>query len=118
LRFRRVVAALAAASASTTSVFSACHAVALAKEGVLLLGFLRRTKVLLTSSLVFSDRERRDFNQSHPDHHENETHLERARYSRMHALLTPGSPLKVKIFLEREAAAKWLGVPLDSLKPK
>jgi hypothetical protein len=36
----------------------------------------------------------------------------------MHALLTQGSPLKVKIFLEREAAAKWLGVPLDSLKPK
>jgi hypothetical protein len=44
--------------------------------------------------------------------------LERARYSRMHALLTQGSPLKVKIFLEREAAAKWLGVPLDVLKPK
>jgi hypothetical protein len=44
--------------------------------------------------------------------------LERARYSRMHALLTQGSPLKVKIFLEREAAAKWLGVPLDVLEPK
>lgn len=29
-----------------------------------------------------------------------------ARYSRMHALLTRGSPLKVKIFEEREAAAK------------
>lgn len=41
-----------------------------------------------------------------------------ARYSKMHALLTRGSPLKVKIFEEREAAAKWLGVPLDSLKPK
>lgn len=41
-----------------------------------------------------------------------------ARYSKMHALLTRGSPLKVKIFEEREVAAKWLGVPLDSLKPK
>ena len=44
--------------------------------------------------------------------------LERARYSKMHALLTQGSPLKVKIFEERGAAAKWLGVPLDALKAK
>jgi hypothetical protein len=44
--------------------------------------------------------------------------LERARYSKMHALLTQGSPLKVKIFLELEAAAKWLGVPLDVLEKK
>lgn len=41
-----------------------------------------------------------------------------AHYSKMHALLTRGSPLKVKIFEEREAAAKWLGVPVDSLKAK
>ncbi|HEV2840369.1 MAG TPA: hypothetical protein VGW39_03510 [Chthoniobacterales bacterium] len=41
-----------------------------------------------------------------------------ARYSRMHALLTQGSPLKVKIFEERAAAAKWLGVPLDSIEAK
>ncbi len=41
-----------------------------------------------------------------------------ARYSKMHALLTRGSPLKVKIFEEREAAAKWLGVPLDSIEAK
>lgn len=41
-----------------------------------------------------------------------------ARYSKMHALLTRGSPLKVKIFEEREAAANWLGVPLDSLEAK
>jgi hypothetical protein len=46
------------------------------------------------------------------------TSLERARYSKTHALLTQGSPLKVKIFEEREATAKWLGVPLDSLKTK
>lgn len=41
-----------------------------------------------------------------------------ARYSKMHALLTRGSPLMVKIFEEREAAAKWLGVPLDSIEAK
>lgn len=41
-----------------------------------------------------------------------------ARYTKMHALLTRGSPLKVKIFEEREAAAKWLGVPLDSIEAK
>ena len=41
-----------------------------------------------------------------------------ARYSKTHALLTRGSPLKVKIFEERGATAKWLGVPLDTLKPK
>lgn len=44
--------------------------------------------------------------------------LERARYSKMHALLTQGSPLKVKIFTEREAAAKWLGVPLDAVQTR
>lgn len=41
-----------------------------------------------------------------------------ARYSKMHALLTRGSPLQVKIFEEREAAAKWLGVPLGSIEAK
>ncbi len=41
-----------------------------------------------------------------------------ARYSKMHALLTQGSPLQVKIFEEREAAAKWLGVPLEAIEPK
>ena len=46
------------------------------------------------------------------------TNVTLAQYSKMHAILTQGSPLKVKIFEEREEAAKWLGVPLDSLKPK
>lgn len=41
----------------------------------------------------------------------------RARYSQMHALLTQGSLLKVRIFREREAAAKWLGVPDEWLEP-
>jgi hypothetical protein len=44
--------------------------------------------------------------------------IERDRYTKMHALLTRGSPLEVKIFEEREAAAKWLGVSLDVLEPK
>jgi len=41
-----------------------------------------------------------------------------AQYSRMHALLTQGSPLQVRIFEERDEAAKWLGVPLDVLEAK
>ncbi len=44
--------------------------------------------------------------------------IERDRYARMHALLTRGSPLKVKLFEEREAAAKWLGVPIEALERK
>jgi hypothetical protein len=39
-----------------------------------------------------------------------------AHYSKMHALLTQGSMLKVRIFKEREAAAKWLGVPNELLE--
>ncbi len=39
----------------------------------------------------------------------------RAHYSKMHAMLTQGSPIKVRIFEEREAAAKWLGVPVELL---
>ena len=39
-----------------------------------------------------------------------------AQYSRMHALLTQGSPLQVRIFEEREAAAKWLGVSKETLE--
>jgi hypothetical protein len=39
----------------------------------------------------------------------------RAHYSKMHAVLTQGSPIKVRIFEEREAAAKWLGVPVELL---
>ena len=44
------------------------------------------------------------------------TDVTMAQYSRMHALLTQGSPLQVRIFEEREAAAKWLEVPTDSLE--
>ena len=39
----------------------------------------------------------------------------RVHYSKMHAMLTQGSPIKVRIFEEREAAAKWLGVPVELL---
>ena len=39
-----------------------------------------------------------------------------ARYSKMHALLTQGSMLKVRIFEERDAAAKWLGVTSELLE--
>jgi hypothetical protein len=37
-------------------------------------------------------------------------------YSKMHALLTQGSPLQVRIFEERETAAKWLGVSKETLE--
>jgi hypothetical protein len=29
--------------------------------------------------------------------------------------LTQGSPIKVRLFKDREEAAKWLGVPIDRL---
>jgi hypothetical protein len=35
----------------------------------------------------------------------------------MHAILTQGSPLKVKIFKAREEVAKWLGVPIELIAP-
>ena len=38
-----------------------------------------------------------------------------AHYSKLHAMLTQGSQIKVRIFEEREAAAKWLGVPVELL---
>ena len=40
------------------------------------------------------------------------------RYAKVHALLTQGSPLVVKIFEERHAAAEWLDVPIEVLKPQ
>ena len=43
------------------------------------------------------------------------THPEAAHLVKIHALLTDFSPLDVKMFEEREAAAKWLGVPVESL---
>jgi len=36
-------------------------------------------------------------------------------YAKLHALLTDHSPLQVSIFSDREAAAKWLGVPSELL---
>jgi hypothetical protein len=33
-------------------------------------------------------------------------------YGRLHALLTQGSPINVRVFQDREEAAQWLGVPL------
>jgi hypothetical protein len=36
-------------------------------------------------------------------------------YARLHAVLTQGSPINVRVFRDREEAAKWLGVPLERL---
>ena len=43
------------------------------------------------------------------------TRPQAAQIVKIHALLTDFSPLDVKMFEEREAAAKWLGVPVESL---
>ncbi len=43
------------------------------------------------------------------------TDPELARYIKLHAIMTDHSPLKVAIFKEYEAAAKWLGVPIAKL---
>jgi hypothetical protein len=39
-----------------------------------------------------------------------------ARHVKLHALVTDRSPLKVRIFKDYEAAAKWLDVPLELLE--
>jgi hypothetical protein len=36
-------------------------------------------------------------------------------YGKMHALLTQGSPIKVRVFQDREEVAQWLGVPIQRL---
>src|SRR6266496_3796777 len=36
-------------------------------------------------------------------------------YGRLHALLTQGSPINVRVFQKREEAAQWLNVPLERL---
>jgi hypothetical protein len=36
-------------------------------------------------------------------------------YGRLHALLTQGSPIKVRVFQERKEAAQWLDVPVELL---
>jgi hypothetical protein len=39
-------------------------------------------------------------------------------YAKLHALLTQGSPINVRIFKDRKEAAKWLGVPVELLGTK
>ena len=41
-----------------------------------------------------------------------------ADYGRLHASLTQGSPINVRVFQDRKEAAEWLGVPLELLSPK
>jgi hypothetical protein len=36
-------------------------------------------------------------------------------YGKVHALLTQGSPIKVRVFQDRPETAKWLGVPIELL---
>jgi hypothetical protein len=43
------------------------------------------------------------------------THGQAAYPVRIHVLMTDQSPLKVEMFEECEAAAKWLGVPVESV---
>ena len=39
-----------------------------------------------------------------------------AHYIKLHAIMTDHSPLKVSMFEEAEAAAEWLGVPVETLQ--
>ena len=39
-------------------------------------------------------------------------------YARLHALLTQGSPINVRIFQDRTEAAEWLNVPVERLTAK
>jgi len=41
-----------------------------------------------------------------------------ADYGRLHASLTEGSPINVRVFQDRKEAAQWLGVPLELLAAK
>ena len=41
-----------------------------------------------------------------------------ADYGRLHAPLTEGSPITVRVFQNRNEAAEWLGVPVELLAPK
>ena len=36
-------------------------------------------------------------------------------YGKVHALLTQGSPINVRVFHDRKEAAQWLGVPIEIL---
>jgi len=44
------------------------------------------------------------------------TREELLHYSKLHQILTQGSPIRVRIFQERADAAKWLGVSLETLE--
>ena len=46
------------------------------------------------------------------------THSTVAEYGRLHASLTEGSPINVRVFQDRKEAAQWLGVPLELLSAK
>ena len=39
-------------------------------------------------------------------------------YGKVHAVLTQGSPIKVRVFQDRKEAAQWLNVPLERLTTK
>jgi hypothetical protein len=39
-------------------------------------------------------------------------------YGKLHAVLTQGSPINVRIFNDRKEAAVWLGVPIERLAAK
>jgi hypothetical protein len=41
-----------------------------------------------------------------------------AHYFQLHAIITEDSPINVRIFKNRQEAAKWLGVPLELLAAK
>ena len=37
-------------------------------------------------------------------------------YGRLHAVLTQGSPINVRVFKDRQKAAEWLNVPIERLR--
>ena len=39
-------------------------------------------------------------------------------YARLHAVLTQGSPITVRVFKDRQEAAEWLNVPIQTLMAK
>jgi hypothetical protein len=39
-------------------------------------------------------------------------------HAQLHAVLTHGSPINVRIFQDRKEAAQWLGVPVELLAAK
>jgi hypothetical protein len=39
-------------------------------------------------------------------------------YARLHAMLTQGSPINVRVFKDRQEAADWLGIPIERLETR